>query len=636
MEITFSQERESLPRPELPLSRKGTVVVKSWGHSRDENSDWSVASTTSHSLLRHLIRALNYQSLLIAGVFGWLAWFGYSASLYFDVTDNGLYLLAADSRGVGGFGSGFGQVTGVLFSLVNRDIPAFRIVGGLILWAASYWLTHSFARLFWGPVNSANNSSFLGLISIFPVVSHYSLFGLQTPSYNWLSQVGMFLAAAVAIQFALLGESWSRREMMLHVGMCLAAIFLFWSKPSALLMVALFGAALLGLRKLKWLSLARLIFVSFTSFFAVFLMASYLSSFPDQLAANLRTLEMSQLLDPTYELGNAVGHFLNSAIPFLQWGLLIFATSATLVFIVARLSGRFRGPSDSWTLFLAIGIWLVLSIAQFDGASLSTKASVVVYLMTCFWLTWRILERAWNRKSGNSRLELYALFVAIGIPIGQAFGSNNGFVQVSLGAGVVVTMAFIVLREEFTGKGSYSLSGLGQIVIVGWLIASAYTNSVTPYRSEPLLLNNTQIEIRGSTLRVDPGLATELENLRTCSIKSGWERGTSLLDYTRWSPGIAYMLDAQVPESLVPVIGGYEGSRAFALEVVRAEIDNGRAESFLKQAWLLLPIPDSRQAAELFEITEEALGEFGRSLSDYQSVCVTDSFKLVKPESATG
>lgn len=206
---------------------------------------------------------------------------------------------------------------------------------------------------------------------------------------------------------------------------------------------------------------------------------------------------------------------------------------------------------------------------------------------------------------------------------GQAFGSNNGFVQVSLGSGIVISMAAIILRKEIPERAFSPLALVSQIAIVAWLVASAYTNSVTPYRSAPMLLNDTRIDIRGSSLYIDSNLALELESLRKCAALEGWERGTGLLDYTRWSPGIAFMLDARVPATLVPIIGGYEGSRAFAIETVRAELRSGRADAFLENAWILLPRAETSGGAELLGIAEEAIGEFGKTFLDYQSVCVT-------------
>jgi hypothetical protein len=99
---------------------------------------FSSPSIFSHFRYRALVLLL-----VISGIMG--LWFGLAFILAtdrgLDLTDEGLYLLAADPPvAAANYGFPFGWHTGLLFRLVGYDISAFRTLGALVLVLAGGWL----------------------------------------------------------------------------------------------------------------------------------------------------------------------------------------------------------------------------------------------------------------------------------------------------------------------------------------------------------------------------------------------------------------------------------------------------------------------------------------------------------------
>jgi hypothetical protein len=192
--------------------------------------------------------------LLGAGLVG--LWFVLDAALAsdrgLDLTDEGLYLLAADppSR-VAAWGTPWGWHTAPLFRLVGGDVASFRTLGAVILVAASAALAVAAASGRWRmPEHSVEpvtpiEMTLAGLSGALGGYLYYAGM-LRTPSYNWVVVLGSVVAAT-----GILLNLPPAHNRMPRLGVGLAAFGLFLtipSKPTSPILIGLILGALIWRR----------------------------------------------------------------------------------------------------------------------------------------------------------------------------------------------------------------------------------------------------------------------------------------------------------------------------------------------------------------------------------------------------
>lgn len=162
-----------------------------------------------------------------------------------DLTDEGLYLLAADppSR-VAAWGTPWGWHTAPLFRMVQGDVANFRTLGAMLLVAASAALGLAVASGRWRmPEHKAEPSTRLEstLAGVAAGLGGYLYYAgmLRTPSYNWVVITGTVIAATGT----LLNLPPSRHRMP-RLGLALTAFGLFVTIPSKPTSPILFALAL--------------------------------------------------------------------------------------------------------------------------------------------------------------------------------------------------------------------------------------------------------------------------------------------------------------------------------------------------------------------------------------------------------
>jgi hypothetical protein len=162
-----------------------------------------------------------------------------------DLTDEGLYLLAADppSR-VAAWGTPWGWHTSPLLRLVSGDVANFRTLGAVLLVAASAALAVAVASGRWrmpdhtAEVATRLESTLAGVAGGLGGYLYYAGM-LRTPSYNWVVIIGTVIAATGT----LLNLPPSRHRMP-RFGLALTAFGLFVTIPAKPTSSILFGLAL--------------------------------------------------------------------------------------------------------------------------------------------------------------------------------------------------------------------------------------------------------------------------------------------------------------------------------------------------------------------------------------------------------
>lgn len=211
----------------------------------------SVLSRRSGHLL---LRAVGFVALLSAL---WAALHRLLASdRGIDLTDEGLYLLAADPPSIdAAWGTPFGWHTAPVFRAVGYDVAAFRTLGAWLLVLASaalgWWAVRLGERLRAAGVAGRSTSVAASLRAVAGGVGGFLYYGglLRTRSYNWVTVVGATIAAVGIVMLVehmlrsgcdrpgegKLGELWQRtavQRLGLHVGHLIAGLGAFLSIPA--------------------------------------------------------------------------------------------------------------------------------------------------------------------------------------------------------------------------------------------------------------------------------------------------------------------------------------------------------------------------------------------------------------------
>ena len=159
-------------------------------------------------------------ALLLAPLIWRLVEFAIASNKGLDLTDEGLYLMAADPPSPqASWGFPWGWHTRPLFALVNYDIATFRTLGGvLLLTAAAFfgWATTRYAfTLFNRPLPLHRGTHIWYVAAIVTASSGALLYYaglLRAPSYNWVNLMGIFIASAAWIMLVAHTGVQSRRK----------------------------------------------------------------------------------------------------------------------------------------------------------------------------------------------------------------------------------------------------------------------------------------------------------------------------------------------------------------------------------------------------------------------------------------
>lgn len=525
----------------------------------------------------------------------------------FDITDESFYLLwAADPGGYRASASQFGHYTGLLYQLAGGDLFGFRLAGVVVLLAAA----GLFAAALEGALDaSAGAASRAGdrLARICIILSSALLYygsWLPTPSYNWLTLVGLLLADA-----GLLLATWPPRRMSgwlgpryspLFPGSALVAVggvLAFMAKPPS-------GAALAG-QALLWVILAEplrrawLAFLASSALAAALLVAAHVLLFEESLGsllselwAGARLLELQdaghtlpasarRLMTGVMELPGVIRRVLG----WWWWCALLFACAARWL---ARVAGsRGLAGATAATLF---ALWLRSALADVwrGGANAAhlLGPGLLALLFGIAVMTGLVIlvngsSRALPSQHGSRRVSLLLILLCLLGPLIYSFGSNNPLRRQMWGACVFFAAAALpalgvleeLLRSRLATAIFCALMAVGSIGVL-------HGAREQPYRLPTPVSGQDQpvpVGMRRDRVEVDARTRRYFEQLQELAGRAGFRAGTPLIDLTGGSPGAAYVLGARTPG--IPWLAG---SVDFVLHALRLE-----PETSLRRAWVL-------------------------------------------------
>ena len=528
-----------------------------------------------------------------------------------DLTDEGLYLLAADNhQPLAGLTGWFGRYTGLLFGAVGYDIGWFRVAGVALMAAAGMILGAALSR--WVTDRDTARLRLPGRLAIVlgtasGALINYSLF-IRTPGYNWLTFVGALLAVSgILVALTLRGSEPRVDRSVIVAGSLIGVgcIVALWGKASAGVGLGLIAAVATAAPRLDGRSVrvsGGLVAVAVAALLLV-LHFMFVADPAGTVQGFARSYRMLELINSRHALPALVAEMVGglAAVPAdvfrATQGLVLLGLLPLLLVAV----GRARRPTATVVLvavpvlivcvvLLAKGQWLggvrgYRSVAVADLAVLGSAALGALAARSS------VLARANGAEPAPRGRLIYGSMALLGSAALYAFGSDNGFVAQMNGAAVFVLAAaggFVAIalppriRAMTFSTGAIVVAAISTVVL-----ATAHAD---PYRIAPLDRATEMIAFgpRGTPLTVDSAAAAYWQRLVADATAACWVPGTRLFDLT-WSPADAYALGATVPETLVPLAGNFTTGTASALEALRVSDPPDWAD-----AWVLTS-PDTPQ-----------------------------------------
>jgi hypothetical protein len=586
-----------------------------------------------------------------------------------DLTDEGLYLLAADPpSAIATWKFPFGWHTGLMFRIVGYNIADFRTLGALLLVLAGGWVG-------WAAVFATTNLSFKfkwddALIYVCgaaigasgSLLFYASL--LSTPGYNWLNLFGISLAAAGFLSLCGTKIQDSKPLSLNFWIMGLAAAFgLFLTipaKPSSTPLVYLMGLSLLFLAHCfsKALRLSVWIFVClFSTIIVAILTGLWRWPVLELFAASFRGPSFM----PEKTIFGAVVEMAMLGVVFKDHLVSMNSVTTTLLvvssvtIVVGALLQRSRQTLGCTLMIAGLGIamFACLHIASatfgllpssgpvfrlgFDALVTSCLTFVLVTAFVAICQSLSAPQVCKANARGKILLRSYAVAVfLVALPFVYGFGSGlTPYRQAALAAGFFPLAGFVLLVANARAPLRILSAGLVLIFVLGLVTATLQDSYSLPYRNAPIADQTEPVRVgrHGATLLLEPKVAKDLSDLRYQAEGAGWKLETPLFGVVwDWASTVPYFLGARVPDCLMLTLFQYPAS----VEIARYRISHALGDFPSDEAWILTSNPETleqRQATELKQVLDALKSVSGRSFpADYERAAQSGNLELWKPK----
>ncbi len=565
-----------------------------------------------------------------------------------DLTDEGLYLLAADPpSSTAAWVVPFGWHTKWLFSLVGHDIADFRTAAAVIIVVLGAWAGHATVHRA-DPTGRPHPVSVAAAVAIGGVSSLMLFAGLlRTPGYNWVNLAGLLIAAA-----ATLGTRWSPvperplrsvRFQAGGAGIAAGAVMSVVAKPTSgpgiVVVALLFVLVVAGRRAVRWAT-------ALVAGWGVALIGVAVATglWPTSFLSVFRDAARFPVPSDNQSLGNASRDVLR--LPLSLWEAIRaephvtqFLVATAIVVTVALVVLRRRSGPLTWLPLwccsvAAVGVALPvarLGLADDRGRFAWIGTSVWMWTLLIGCALHAVLLGPEHRDRKGSRWAPTALLLAFTLLF--AVGSGHGALRQSGLSAVLLALVAVALTAS-AGAAPARRTGLlvvATTVLVGGA-ATMISSVETPYRIATVDQLDQRIEVGAhqAPLLVDGATRSTLEEIRRAAAAGGWCEDTRLLGFVwRWSSTIPYDLAAQVPDTLMVTLFGYPNSVAIADHTL-SQLDDAWSD-----AWVLTSDPSTLRADQV-ETTDAALRLLDRHVGvkfpdDYELAASADTLQLWRP-----
>jgi len=535
---------------------------------------------------------------------------------FFDFTDGSYYWLytkyAESFFGV----TQFGHYTGIIYTLVFKNIFLHRVVGAVLLLGAFFYLTYYVEKKTEQIIKSERlvNKSTAWLMTSFLLFfyGNYFLVGL---SYNWLSFLGtiMFLGGI----FSLLDKD-KKASFLIYKYLYLSlGGWLAWNaKPTtAVGLVFILCVFLLihykkeeikKLQLLKWSSVFMLIFLCLHIVFFEKGINAYIKEYADGLeAVDILGVHKVTITKKILELWGEYTSLLVDVISKKVTLIVIaIAIGLKVTFWIMCYSNTSTRQSEKFLAWSSTFLLIIAFIPLDMGFGIRQLSLTLLYFYTAFFcvgvinLDMEIVVYGKQDKSlGFIYQKLYLLSLSVLLllaPFAVVIGTGNTYSAHMYGfLGFILLAIYILIRSNSFFK---KISG---IFVVFWLIIAVVTvikaGMTSPYRmpesvfaetyETKFLTDNNHLNLNGKANKY-------IVELQKNALENDWVVGDSLIDLTGATPGAALALGAHV-YGAPWLLGGYKGSNDFAIFVLKKT-----AKKDLRSAWVLSS-PDARRKLDV-------------------------------------
>lgn len=630
-------------------SDRGTTGRDPWGSTEAEYARPVGDADATSSIARP--RVLHTAYALVGGV---VLWFTiatvYSSDRGLDLSDEGLYILAADppSRTATWF-TPWGWQTSLLLRLVGNDLARLRtlavwllvVLGGTLGWAIGQRVGARALAI----VGAAGGPMLAASL-------------LRTPGYNWVNLAGLLIGATGTIVATTLDGHHSddnddhhgkpRRRM--HAAAALIALGVLCSTPAKptsgpFLLIAAAALIVSCIGRRRTLRLAALVAAWAV---AIVGLAVVTGTWPHNFASIILRSREWPVLHENQTLAGAVHDLLRT--PKVAWHelrrlriaayLLIFTAAVTAALVRHRpnASLTMRCAPLALATIAAVGVAAPLPVLGGQGpaerfawggtvnAAVLLTAGAGLHLYT----NWHGAERGTHRRS----IAIAAFLVVLAFS--YSFGSAIGVYHQTALAVVLLWLAAGVLTAATAQKVRSVAVAMIAIASTVMLVSNLVDSRNHPFRNVGLARQTTPIELgtHGAELVVDEGTASFVTRFGVSAAAGGWCAGTPLIGLSgQWSTTLSYALGARVPETLMITTPGYDAAVAVGAYTMRS-LRTPRWHD----AWLITSDPSTdgpKVAAQVRALLDQLPADVNRTFpADYTLVTDVDGIQLWRPTGA--
>jgi len=520
-----------------------------------------------------------------------------------DFSDEGKYLLDAkhpDSSA--GLITHYGYVYHFLFSLVNYDVGLFRFFNFFITFGLAATTT-SFILKYLDLIQKQYSYLSINLAIISGIVSltYFSVYWLPTPSYNSLTFQSMMICLTAISRFFYEIKGQITLPTLIFASFSFALLFL--AKPPAFLMLLFISTLILKITN-------RINYKDFCYFLA--LLSLWLFLFSYLIYRNIFGIFQSvmegiwyaQRLSATYSTQSQLSLDLP---PKSIWLAILCSLNVLLVFYVGN--KYLRNVAINFWVLLIVSTILVFVISQFQERIFETLGNSFLILITFVFISLAIDKIDYQRLIGVNKL----VWVILILPFVCAVGTNNDiWIQGSMNFYFLYLFGlFFLLHFKpnfFLDQRSY----LMLILVMVMSLCSITSIADKPYRQiSPLSANNSELNFPNALdgIQVTEDVALRIREMLSEMKLAGFESGTPVIDFSGQSPASLFIAQA-IPVGDSWLIGGYEGSNAFAIEKL-SEVNCNQ----LRTSWLLIEVGGPRSLNH-----QLVLNQLGLDFSSYTKV----------------
>jgi hypothetical protein len=568
----------------------------------------------------------------------------------FDVTDEGFYLMSiAYPEDVTATFSMFGAVLHPLYDIAQGNVAWFRSLGALLWFGIALivaWFTLGFlmeqgARS--TLTGFSERTRFQVMLLLASAGALYYGFWVLTPSYNWLTLVGLAL-------FWLGFMLWLKRSPRQGVSSLGTAIFafaaalIFWAKATSAGLLVLYPLFALIFGREHWLRMLHIkTIIGGLVGLLIGLSLPVLQGISPQIVVSTlaQGIEFQHLLRPdAYSTigGTLVQGLLQLVYLFTENRYIADAIGLWLLpLIISGLMVRFvKRPAMVQAAGLILTIGLVVNIVVLTLV-LSNEVGLwslnLVLLISIYFLLGYIIQSYLSRSSARkpSLRTIGWMLLIFSLIFVYVFGTSNRYAfQSGLAAYFyLLGLSVLFVRVQEGSINALLLRSIIPVILIANIFL-VFTGSLTPYRqNQPVWQMSHSMMVAGHTNRLlvqedSARYAAELQNMAAAA---GFQPATPLIDMTGKSPGVAYLLNARA-YGFPWILGGYPGSVPATLFILRQF-----PAQALERAWLLTGNEDLETHLPVSILTEVSL-EFPSGYSvvgTVRSINSTEVQTLWKP-----